>query len=98
MAAPKLKAVEQTEAFPAAHVKFIGLSASAIDSPCDLGDTQTYTVVAECVGTGQELQKDGAVREIRKMEVKEVTFGEIQKAPTDPQLSLTDDLEDEDDA
>lgn len=92
MAAPKTTA-EQTEAIPAAHVKFTGMSGSALDTPAELGDEQTFVVKAVCVGTGTELRKDGERREVRKMEVLEVTFGEITKAPADPQLSLVEDDE-----
>lgn len=91
-----LKSAEQTELTPAAHVKFTGMSASALDAPAELGDTQTFTVTAVCVGTGTQLRKDGERRGLRTMEVLEVQFGEITKAPADPQLSLVDDDEDGD--
>lgn len=82
---------EQTEAIPAAHVKFTGMSAAALDTPADLGDVQTFTVTARCIGTGEELRKDGELRHIRRMEVQEVDFGKIVKAPKDQQLALVDD-------
>lgn len=88
MAAPK---PAQTEALPAAHVKFTGMSGSALEKAPGLGDTQTYSVKAVCVGVGTELRKDGERREVRKMEVLEVEFGEIVEAPQDQQLSLVED-------
>lgn len=80
------KKSEQTEAIPAAHVKFTGMSGSALTDPAGLGDTQTFTVTARCIGTGNELRKDGEVRQVRRMEVVEVEFGEIVKAANDPAL------------
>ncbi len=85
---------EQTELLESAHVKFNGMSASALDAPAELGDTQTFVVTARCTGTGNQLRKDGEVRQIRNMEVLEVVFGEITKAPKDRPLSLLDDGED----
>lgn len=82
---------EQAELTPAAHVKFTGMSASALDTPAELGDEQVFTVTAKCTGTGEVLRKDGEVRVIRTMEVVDVEFGEITKAPKDAQLSLVDD-------
>lgn len=90
MAAPKRDA-EQTELVEAAHVKFAGMSASALDTPAELGDVQEFTVRARCVGTGVELRKDGEVRHVRKMEVQHVDFGKIVKAPEDQQLALVED-------
>ncbi len=89
MAQPK--PAEQTELIESAHVKFSGMSGSALDTPAELGDVQQFTVTARCTGTGVELRKDGEVRHVRKMEVQDVVFGEIVKAPTDQQLSLVDD-------
>ena len=94
MAKTQVKKSEQTEAIPTAHVKFTGMSGSALDEPAELGDTQTFTVTAKCVGTGSEMRKDGQTRQIRRMEVIEVQFGETTKAPADPQLSLVDDMDD----
>lgn len=94
MAKTQVKKAEQTEAIPTAHVKFTGMSASALEAPAGLGDRQTFTVTAKCVGTGSEMRKDGEIRQIRRMEVIEVQFGEITKAPADPQLSLVDDMDD----
>ena len=91
MAKTSTKPAEQQEIVPAAHVKFTGMSGSALDTPADLGDEQVFTVTARCVGVGSELRKDGEVRQIRRMEVVEVEFGAITKAPKDPQLSLVDD-------
>lgn len=88
---PNPAPAEQTELVPTAHVKFTGMSGSALDDPAELGDEQTFTVTAKCVGTGYELRADGERRAIRKMQVIEVEFGEIVKAPTDPQLQLVDD-------
>lgn len=96
MATPKTTdTAEQTELVEAAHVKFTGMSGSALDTPAELGDTQTFVVVAKCMGVGVELRKDGEVRHTRKMEVVEVEFGEIKKAPKDQQLSLVDDNSDD---
>jgi len=64
----------------AAHVKFTGMSGSALDKPAELGDVQEFTVRAKCVGTGVELRKDGEVRHTRRMEVEDVEFGKILKA------------------
>lgn len=89
MATPK--PADQTELTPAAHVKFTGMSGSALEEPAELGDIQEFTVRGKCVGTGVELRKDGEVRHIRKMEVQEIEFGAIVKAPTDQQLSLVED-------
>lgn len=91
MAIAKTKTAEQTELVEAAHVKFTGASASALDTPAELGDVQEFTVRARCVGTGVELRKDGEVRHVRKMEVQEVGFGAITKAPEDQQLTLVED-------
>lgn len=76
----------QGELVEAAHVKFTGMSGSALDKPAELGDTQTFEVTAKCVGVGVELRKDGEVRHTRKMEVQEVEFGEIVKAPKEKGL------------
>lgn len=81
----------QTAAVPAAHVKFTGMSGSALSDPAQLGDHQTFVVTAVCVGSGKELRKDGEVREVRKMEVVDVEFGEITPAPRDGQLALDED-------
>jgi len=70
----------QAELVPTAHVKFTGMSGSALDTPPDLGDVQEYLVRARCIGVGTELRKDGEVREIRRMEVENVDFREITKA------------------
>lgn len=85
------KKASQTELVPTAHIKFTGMSASALDTPAELGDIQTFTVTAKCMGTGEVLRKDGEVRSVRNMEVQEVEFGEITKAEKDPQLALVDD-------
>lgn len=85
------KTADQTELVPTAHVKFTGMSGSALKEPASLGDQQTFTVTAVCVGEGTELRKDGERRAFRRMEVLEVAFGEITKAPSDPQLALVDD-------
>lgn len=94
MAKTQVKKAEQTEAIPAAHVKFTGMSGSALDTPAELGDEQEFVVRAKCIGTGSEMRKDGGIRQIRRMEVIDVKFGEITKAPADPQLSLVDDMDD----
>lgn len=95
---PRLTAVqtspdtaEQTELVPAAHVKFTGASAAALEDPASLGDEQTFVVTARCVAQGRELRKDGEIRNTRSMEVLHVEFGEITKAPTDPQLEIPED-------
>jgi hypothetical protein len=82
---------QQTELVPAAHVKFTGMSAAALEEPADLGDEQTFVVTAKCMGAGQVLRKDGEIRTVRTMEVIDVQFGEITKAPADTQLALTED-------
>lgn len=95
MATPKTDTAEQIELVEAAHVKFAGMSGAALEAPAELGDTQTFTVVAKCIGVGVELRKDGEIRHTRKMDVIEVEFGAIKKAPTDLQLSLVDDNDDD---
>lgn len=90
-AVPHPDEAQQMDLLPAAHVKFTGMSGAALEDPADLGDEQTFTVVAKCVGEGRVLRKDGEIRNTRTMEVLEVAFGEIRKAPTDQQLALTED-------
>jgi hypothetical protein len=91
MAIAKTTPAEQTELIESAHIKFAGMSASALNEPAELGDVQEFTVRARCIGTGVELRKDGEVRHVRKMDVQEVEFGKIVKAPKDQQLALVDD-------
>jgi hypothetical protein len=92
---PAKKRAEQTELVPTAHIKFTGTSASALDTPAELGDEQTFIVKAKCMGTGEVLRKDGEVRQVRTMDIIDVQFGEIAKAPKDQQLRLADDPDDE---
>jgi len=89
-AVPHHDEAEQMDLLPAAHVKFTGMSAAALEDPADLGDEQVFTVRAKCVGEGRVLRKDGEIRNTRTMEVLDVTFGAITKAPTDQQLSIPD--------
>lgn len=76
----------QGELHETAHVKFTGMSGSALDTPAELGDRQTFTVTGRCIGVGRELRKDGEVREFRRMEVEDVKFGQIVKAPKEKGL------------
>lgn len=71
-------------------IKFLGMSA-AIEDPPEVGDTQTFTVTARCVGYGADERQSGGLVGYRKMRVLEVEPGEIVKAPDDPQLSLVED-------
>lgn len=94
---PKTNEAEQTALTGAAHIKFTGMSLNALDSGdlVNLGDRQTFTVIAECIGDGREKRKDGEVRIVRRMEVLDVTPGEITAAEEDPQLTLDDGADDE---
>ena len=66
-------------------------------TPPELGDVQEYLVRARCVGTGTELRKDGEVREVRRMEVQDVEFRAITKAPKEKGLFAVPGQEGQDD-
>lgn len=83
-------------------LKFLGMSA-AVDNPPAVGDTQTYVVVARCVGYGADERQSGGLVGYRKMRVLSVDPGEITPAPPQAeQLALGDPpplgQDDEDDA
>lgn len=90
-----MTATEQTEALPAVHVKFRGMSLNALQEAPGLGDEQTFTVTARCVATGREARKDGEIRDVVGMEVLDVSPGEIITADRDTELPFDDDGEDE---
>lgn len=87
-------------------LKFLGMSA-AIENPPDIGDTQTFTVTARCVGYGADERQSGGLVGYRKMRVLHVEPGAIEKAPPQaeqlqlgdgPELGDDDDADDADDA
>jgi hypothetical protein len=84
---------EQAALLPAAHVKFTGMSGSALAVSAELGDEQTFTVKARCVGHARKLRKDDEVRVICDMEIIDVTFGPVVKADRGQQLQLVDELD-----
>lgn len=71
-------------------LKFLGMSA-AIENPPEVGDVQTFTVTARCVGYGADERQSGGLVGYRKMRVLDVEPGEIKKAPPQAeQLTLSD--------
>lgn len=54
-------------------VKFVGMSFDSLDKGIKIGDEQTFTVRARCIGTAEEASKvDGQIRHIAKMDVQSV--------------------------
>lgn len=90
-----MSTTEKTDDNPDMAVKFIGMSA-AVQNPPAIGDVQTFTVTARCVGDGRDERQSGGVVGYRKMRVLEVEAGEITPAPEGDPVLPFDTAADED--
>lgn len=81
--------------FSDTFVRFTGMKAAGdFEKLPQLGDRWTFEVVAECnKEPHEELMADGHTRTVVGMKILDVSPGQIEPAPEDPQLELLDDEE-----